>query len=84
MLNEAIENALLAVDTAYALSKYGKTIRPLEIYKEIQNQLIKRKFANGAEAEIRDEAKRLLSDKEFITRIYKELNKYKTPFEEPK
>jgi hypothetical protein len=84
MLNEAIDNSMLAVDTAYALSKYGKTIGPPEIYKEIRNQLLRMGFANGAKTEIKDEAERLLAEKEFITRIYKELNKYEAPFEEPK
>ena len=88
MLNEAIDNAQLAVDTAYALFQYwethDKTVKPLEIYKEIKNQLLRKKFANGIKIEITKEAKKLLSNQEFITKIYKELNKYRVPFEEPK
>lgn len=82
MLKE-IDAAILATDVARTLARHTETITPADIYQEIQNQLVRQEFADGEEIEIRLRAEQLLSDEEFIKRVYLELKNLGASYELP-
>ena len=78
-----IDAAILATDVAKTLSRHTETTTPADILQEIQNQLTRQGFADGEETEIRLRTEQLLSDDEFIKRIYFELKDLGVDYELP-